>query len=100
MIALGLRQVQPALNYKADPVQKQFIEASAAVDDIGRRLLEPQTEERRKCGEQEERLGPDSEELAELVNHRRDRARAVLSQSGETKLRAYLNERWSCRMTC
>jgi len=92
VIALGLRQVQQALNYKADQIQKQFIEASAAVDDIGRRLLESQTEEKEQLREEQKAARARQQELAELINHWRDRARAVLSQSGEAKLRAYLNE--------
>ncbi len=92
MIAFGLREVQKALNHKADQVQRQFIEASAALDDIGRRLLDSQEEAKEQLREEQKAARARQQELAELVNHWRDRARAVLSQPGEARLRAYLNE--------
>lgn len=92
MIALGLRQVQAALNHKADQIQKQFIEASAALDDIGRRLLDSQEEAKEQLKEEQKAARTRQQELAELVNQWRERARAVLTQPGEAKLRAYLNE--------
>lgn len=92
MIALGLRQVQQALHHKADQIQKQFIEASTAADDIGRRLMDSQQEGKDQLREEQKAARARQAELAELVNHWRERARAVLSQPGEAKLRAYLNE--------
>lgn len=92
MIAFGLREVQKALNHKADQIQKQFIEASAALDDIGRRLMDSQEQAKDQLKEEQKAARARQQELAELVNHWRQRAREVTSQPGEARLRAYLNE--------
>ena len=46
MIGLGLRQVEKALDSKADAIQREFIAAGDELDDLGRKLLEANPENR------------------------------------------------------
>jgi len=92
VIGFGLRQLQAALNRKADEVQREFVAVSDRLEKIGRLLME-------EAGEKHERLKAEQVELrsrqgvvAENVNLWRQRARDVLSQRGGTTLRAFLEE--------
>ena len=92
MIGLGLRQVQDALNHKADDVQHEFVAVSERLDQISKQILEVQGEDRKPLRAEQESLRAKQTELADEINTWRERARAVLQQRGETGLRAYLDE--------
>lgn len=92
MIGLGLRQLQEALNRKADGIQREFVLLSDRLQQIGQALLEAYGEERERLRAEQETLRARQQHVAEEINRWRDRARAVLSQRGGTALRAYIEE--------
>jgi len=92
VFAIGLRQLQQALDQKANQVQQEFILASEQLEEVGRKLLEPVPEDRDRLREQQLSLRARQQALADEVNTWRERARGVRSQSGAHPLRTYLNE--------
>jgi hypothetical protein len=92
MIGMGLRPVQDALNRKGDMVQREFITLGEKIEDLGRKLLELEGEERKKLREEQEQLRAEQIRVAEEVNQWRDRARGVMSQPGVDSLRKFLQE--------
>ncbi len=92
MIGLGLRQLQDALNRKADTIQKEFISLSERIDELGRLMLEVEEEDRQRLREDQKALREEQQGLAEEINTWRDRARSVTQQPGQESLRNYLND--------
>ena len=92
MFALGLRQLQQALDQKANQIQQEFILASEQLEEVGRKLLEAVPEDHDRLKEQQRSLRARQQALADEVNTWRERARGVRSQSGSHSLRTYLNE--------
>jgi hypothetical protein len=92
VIGLGLRQVQDALNRKADQVQREFVAASERLEVIGRSMLEGTEDERRPLRAEQTTLRERQQMLADEINLWRERGRRVLTQAGQVSLRAYLNE--------
>ena len=92
MIALGLRQVQEALNRKADQIQRDFVDLSDRMDEIGRKLLEVRGEERDKLRTEQLEMREQQKVLAEEVNQWRQRARDVSQQTGTDALRNFLED--------
>lgn len=92
MIGLGLRQVQDALNRKADEIQREFVAASERLDEINRLMLELAEDERRTLRAEQVSLRERQQVLADEINQWRERGRRVLTQPGQNALRAYLNE--------
>jgi HEAT repeat protein len=84
--------VQDALNRKGDMVQREFISLGEKIEDIGRKLLELEGEERKKLREEQDHLRAEQIRVAEEVNQWRDRARGVMSQPGVDRLRKFLQE--------
>jgi hypothetical protein len=91
-IGIGLRQVQQALDRKADAVQQQFIDLSDQLDNLTHEMLEAPEEDRLAIKEKQKQLRADQLVIADEVNEWRTRARKVLTQPGVSSLRAYLNE--------
>jgi hypothetical protein len=91
-IGIGLRQVQQAVDRKADAVQQQFIDLSDELDELGRQMLEVTDEELQAIKEKQKELREQQLVIAEEVNVWRTRARKVLQQPGVSSLRSYLNE--------
>ncbi len=92
MFALGLRQLQQALDQKANQIQQEFILASEQLEEIGRKLLEAVPEDTERLREQQRAVRARQQTLADDVNTWRDRARGVRSQPGAQSLRIFLNE--------
>lgn len=92
MIGLGLRQLQEALDRKADSLQRAFVETSDKLQDIGGELLELSGEEREPKLKEQAELRARQQELAEEINTWRERSRKVLTTGGGVGLRAYLEE--------
>ncbi|HET7010667.1 MAG TPA: hypothetical protein VFI11_07830 [Anaerolineales bacterium] len=92
MIGLGLRQVQDALNRKADDVQHEFVALSERMEEISKHIMEVRGEDRQQLRSEQESLRAKQSQLAEEINTWRDRARGVMQQRGETALRNYLEE--------
>ena len=93
MIGLGLRQVQQAVDSKADAIQREFIAVGDELDELGRQLLEASSKVREQLREKQRLLRDRQRDLAAEVNQWRDRARGVRSQPGEHTLREYLSDR-------
>lgn len=91
-IGIGLRQVQLAIDKKADAVQHAFIELSDELDELGHQMLEVSDEERKKLKEKQIELRKQQQVIAEEVNVWRTRARQVLQHPGVNSLRAYLQD--------
>jgi hypothetical protein len=91
VIGLGLRQVQEALNRRADACQRDFVQLSGQLDDISRQLSEVPEEERPALRARQAELREEQRVLADEINAWRERARAVLQQGGQAGLREYLN---------
>ncbi len=91
-IGIGLKQVEEALERKAASVQREFIQISDQLDDLGRRMLEVDEDERKEIRAEQERLKQYQAGVADEVNEWRNRARRVRNQPGVDSLRNYLNE--------
>ncbi len=92
VIGLGLRQVQDALDRKADELQREFVRLSDEIAEAGRKLLEAELEERQQFSDRREKLKARQQVLADEINLWRERARAVTQQRGPGSLRTYLTE--------
>lgn len=92
MIGLGLRQLQAALNQRADRVQREFLELSEKLEALGRRLLEEQGEARESLRSEQKELRQRQAQVAEEVNLWRERARRVLQTRGGDSLRTFIQE--------
>jgi uncharacterized coiled-coil DUF342 family protein len=92
VLGLGLRQVQEALNKKADEIQHEFVAISDELEVVSRKLLEVRNEDRPPLRAEQEALRAKQVQLADEVNLWRERARAVTQQRGEAGLRKYLAE--------
>jgi hypothetical protein len=92
VIGLGLRQVEKALDSKADAVQREFIATGDELDELGRKLLEASPEQRVKIQEKQRVLRERQRDLADEVNEWRDKARGVRSQPGQYTLKEFLAE--------
>jgi hypothetical protein len=91
-IGIGLRQVQQALDRKADEIQHKFIELSDELDDISRQMLEVGDEERKTLKDKQNQLREQQLLIADDVNVWRTRARKVLQHPGVSSLRGFLGE--------
>jgi hypothetical protein len=92
VIGLGLRQVQDALNHKADDIQHEFVALSERLELISHQIMEVRGEDRQQMRAEQESLRAKQADLAAEINIWRERSRAVLQQRGETALKAYLEE--------
>lgn len=91
MIGQGLRQVQEALNRKADSVQREFNTLGEQLKLIGRRMSDREADHAALAAEQEA-LRARQQVLADEVNEWRAQARAVLQQRSDEALRDYLSQ--------
>ncbi|TFH37380.1 MAG: hypothetical protein E4G99_02705 [Anaerolineales bacterium] len=91
-IGIGLRQVQQALDNKANEIQHKFIELSDELDELTRQMLEVDDEERKVLKEKQIQLRERQLQIAEDVNVWRTRARHALQHPGVSSLRAFLHE--------
>lgn len=92
MLGLGLRQVQDAINRKADEIQHEFVAVSEQLEVLGRKILEVRGEDRAQLRAEQESLRAKQAQLAQEVNDWRERARSVTQQRGEVGTRAYLEQ--------
>lgn len=92
VFALGLRDLQRAIDGKANEVQKEFVALSAELEELSRTLLELRGNELEQMQEEQTSLRERQAELADEVNLWRERARDVIRQRSEETLKAYLNE--------
>lgn len=92
MIGLGLRQLQQALDRKADELQKDFIQISEDLRTVSGELLELRGQDREPKLEEQSALRTRQQQLADEINAWRERSRKVLQTGGGVGLRAYLEE--------
>ncbi len=92
VFALGLSDLQRAIDGKANEIQKEFVTLSRELEDINRNLLDLLGEELAQMREEQAALRERQAELAAEVNQWRERARDVIRQRSEETLKAYLNE--------
>jgi len=92
VIGLGLRQVKDALNRKADDLQREFVNISERLEDLGRKILEDRGEARQELRAEQAELRERQQVLAGEINIWRERGRHVLMQSGQNALRKLLGE--------
>ncbi|MBN2557016.1 MAG: hypothetical protein JXA97_13870 [Anaerolineales bacterium] len=92
MIGIGLRQLEEVINARADALQREFIDLSSQLNDLGRDLLELRGDERQAARERQKLMRQKQQALAEEVNTWRERARAVTHQPGKDFLLAYFDE--------
>jgi len=90
VIGSELRELQQALNRKADAVQQSFVAASEELYLVGRRLVESRGEGEEAILAEQAALRARQERLAAEVNTWREQARLALRQPDEAALRAYL----------
>jgi hypothetical protein len=91
MIGQELRQLQAALNQKADTVQREFTAVGEQLKVISRKMAERDVDHAQLAAEQETLHGQ-QQALAEEVNLWRERARGVLHQRDDDSLRAFLRK--------
>lgn len=92
MIGLGLRQLQDALNGKADRIQHEFVLLSEELEEVTRKLLEAEEADRPPLRDRQQEIRERQMKVANDVNVWRERARNVIQQRGSGALRAYLEE--------
>jgi hypothetical protein len=92
VIGQGLRELQEALNRKADAVQREFSATSERLQALSRRLAETRGADREPLIAEQEALHEKQRALADDVNRWRDWSRGVVRQQGEAALRAYLGQ--------
>jgi ElaB/YqjD/DUF883 family membrane-anchored ribosome-binding protein len=92
VFALGLSDLQKAIDAKANEIQKEFVALSNELEDLSRSLLEFRGDELEKMREEQTALRERQAKLAKEVNDWRERARDVVRQRSEETLTAHLNE--------
>jgi hypothetical protein len=90
VFALSIREVQKALNEKADEIQREFVQVSEELSEMGRKLLELRGEEANKLRLEQQSLRAHQQELAEEINLWRDRSRKVQQQRGLEGMKAFI----------
>jgi len=92
MIGQGLRQLQEALNHRADAVQHEFIAVGEKLQALNRRILDAPPAERGELLKEQEALRGSQQDLAGEINIWRDRARAVLHQRSDAEVAGLIAE--------
>ena len=92
MIGQALRDLQSALNHKADIVQHEFIELGDTLQALSRKILELRGADPAPLLAEQAALRERQQALAAESNLWRDRARAVLRQPSDSVLEAYLSD--------
>ncbi len=92
MIGLELRELQEALNRKADAVQQAFVTVSEQLYQVGRRLIEARGEGEGPILAEQDALRAKQERLAAEVNAWREQARLAVRPAGEAELRGFLGD--------
>jgi hypothetical protein len=92
VLGLGLRQLQEALNRKADEVQREFLRLSEILDKNSAEVLELEGDARKALIEEQRRLRDRRMGVADEINAWRERARRVTQTGGDTSLRDLIAE--------
>jgi hypothetical protein len=92
MLGQSLRDLQAALNRKADTVQREFVDIGEALQALSRRLADMPASERAAALAEQEALRERQHAVADEANDWRDKARAAMRQPGDAALQAYLDQ--------
>jgi hypothetical protein len=92
MLGQSLRDLQAALNRKADAVQREFVEIGETLQALGRRIADLPASDRAGALAEQEALRERQHAVAQEANDWRDKARAALRQPGDDALQAYLDQ--------
>ncbi len=92
VLGSGLRQLQEALDRKADEVQREFLRLSEELEQVNASLVEAQGEDRKPLLEEQRQLRERQLEVAEKINVWRERARSVTQTRGGQSLRTVLED--------
>ncbi len=90
MLGLGLRQLQEAIDHKADEVQREFVSLSEELAVLNAQLLELDGDARRGHLAKIKTLKARQGSVAEEINTWRERARNVVQTRGGQSLRTYI----------
>ncbi|MCH7586597.1 MAG: hypothetical protein IIC78_00970 [Chloroflexi bacterium] len=92
MLAIGVRELEDALDKKANEIQRDFVRISEELADINLKLMEADAPEQEVMQKELASLRDQQKILAEEINAWRGRARDVLHQRTKEKLKDYLGE--------
>lgn len=92
MFAIGVRELEEALNQKANKIQREFVSLSERLAEINRKLMEADAPERESLQKELGSLRDQQIVLAEEINIWRERARGVHHQRTEKGLKDFLQE--------
>jgi hypothetical protein len=92
VLGLGLRQLQEALNRKADEVQREFLELSEEMETLNSELLELRGDARREKLDAQRQLRARQQDIAEDINWWRERARRITQGGRGNSLKEMLVE--------
>ncbi|MEP7357352.1 MAG: hypothetical protein ABI847_08960, partial [Anaerolineales bacterium] len=86
MLGQSLRDLQAAINRKADAVQRDFVETGDSLQALGRRLAELPAADQTGALAEQAALRERQQALADEANDWRDKARAALRQPSDEAL--------------
>lgn len=92
MLAIGVRELEEALDGKANKIQRDFVRLSEELADINLKLIEADASEREALQREQVSVRDQQKVLAEEINKWRDRARDVLQQRTKERLKVFLQE--------
>jgi hypothetical protein len=92
MLGQSLRDLQAAINRKADGVQREFVETGEALQALSRRIADLPVPGQTGALAEQAALRERQQALADEANQWRDKARAALRQPGDAELQAYLDD--------
>ncbi len=92
MLGQSLRDLQAALNRKADSVQREFVEIGDSLQALSRRIADMPSSGQAGALAEQAALRERQHALADEANDWRDKARAALRQPGDDALQAYLDQ--------
>jgi hypothetical protein len=92
MLGQSLRDLQAALNRKADTVQREFVEIGESLQALSRRIADLPAADRAGALAEQDALRERQHAVADEANDWRDKARAALRQPGDAALQAYLDQ--------
>jgi hypothetical protein len=92
LLGLGLRQLQEAVDHKANDVQREFVSLSEELASLNAQMLELEGDERKTHQAKIKAARARQVVVAEEINTWRERARKVVQTRGGQSLRKYIEE--------
>jgi hypothetical protein len=92
MLGQSLRDLQAALNRKADTIQREFVDIGESLAALSRRITDLPAAERAGALAEQEALRERQHAAAQEANDWRDKARAALRQPSDAALQSFLDQ--------